>query len=94
MNKLTFTLAIIICAVAAATAQNRTMYKTYLANADSFYLAGDYTKAYSFYTALWDKETFPDNDPTCKEIFLADIADLEAAGIHHKDFEKVRVLLK
>jgi len=37
---------------------------------------------------------FPNDKRLCDEVFLKDIADLEAAGITHPDFEKVKQLFK
>jgi Leucine-rich repeat (LRR) protein len=42
----------------------------------------------------WKGKKFDEKDEkTCNETFLQDIADLEAAGITHPDFAKVRALL-
>ena len=42
----------------------------------------------------WKDKHFPNDERPCKEVFLQDIADLEATGIKHKDFKKVKKLLK
>lgn len=56
-----------------------------------YVLNNEFEKAKPIYMEWKDKQF--DNSRTWKEVFLADIADLEAAGIKHKDFEKVRELL-
>ncbi|MFN0214819.1 MAG: hypothetical protein ACKVT2_11235 [Saprospiraceae bacterium] len=40
----------------------------------------------------WKGRQFPDNGGQCDEVFLKDIQDLEAAGITHPDFGKVKQL--
>ena len=52
---------------------------------------GKYAEAEKIYLALKDK---PINNATYKETFLADLIELEKAGITHKDVEKIRILLK
>lgn len=42
----------------------------------------------------WKDKHFPEDGRFCKEVFLADIKELEAAGIKHKDFKKVKKLLE
>ncbi len=42
----------------------------------------------------WKNKYFYIGEETCKEIFLQDLKELEQAGITHKDFERVRELLK
>lgn len=44
--------------------------------------------------AKWKGKTFPDGGEPCNKLFLQDIAELEAAGIVHPDFEKVKAMLK
>lgn len=41
----------------------------------------------------WQGKTFPDTQEECNPIFLKDIADLEKAGVSHKNFKKVKKLL-
>ena len=52
---------------------------------------GNYTEAEKIYLALKDK---PYNKTTYKETFLADLEELEKAGITHSDVAKIRELLK
>lgn len=40
----------------------------------------------------WRGKSFPNSGGNCDEIFTQDIATLEAEGIMHPDFEKVRIL--
>ncbi|MBC7777963.1 MAG: leucine-rich repeat domain-containing protein [Phycisphaerae bacterium] len=42
----------------------------------------------------WKGQKFPDDERLCDDVFLQDIQDLEAAGITHPDFEKVKQLFK
>lgn len=42
----------------------------------------------------WKDKHFPKDSRFCKEAFFLDIKDLEAAGITHKDFVKVKELLR
>ncbi len=58
-----------------------------------YVLNNEFDKAKPVYLEWKDKQ-LPGQDRTFKEAFLQDIADLEAAGIKHKDFKKVRELLK
>jgi len=58
-----------------------------------YVLNNEFEKAKPIYLE-WKDKRFPNDSRTWKEVFLQDIADLEAAGIHHPDFEKVRKLLK
>ena len=57
-----------------------------------YVLNKQYELAKPIYLEWKDKKY--DNERTWKEVFLQDIADLEAAGIKHKDFKKVRELLE
>ena len=57
-----------------------------------YVLNNEFDKAKPIFIEWKDKQF--DDDRTWKEVFLADIADLEKAGITHKDFAKVRELLK
>ncbi len=58
-----------------------------------YVLNNEFKKAKPIYLE-WKDKHFPNDKRTCKEVFLQDIKDLEAAGIKHKDFDKVRKLLK
>ena len=42
----------------------------------------------------WKNKSFPDYEGYCNDIFLQATADLEAAGITHPNFAKVRLLLE
>ena len=42
----------------------------------------------------WKGKNFHNDNRLCDDVFLKDIQDLEAAGITHPDFEKVRQLFK
>ncbi len=57
-------------------------------------LQGKYPQAEPIYKALKDTPYEQDKSKTYRPIFLDDIATLEKAGITHKDFERVRALLK
>ncbi|MBN2893362.1 MAG: leucine-rich repeat domain-containing protein [Bacteroidales bacterium] len=58
----------------------------------AYVLNNQYENAEPIYLEWKDKQY--DDDRIWKEVFLQDIADLEAVGIKHKDFEKVRKLLE
>ena len=52
---------------------------------------GKYAEAEKIYITLKDK---PYNKATYRETFLADLNELEKAGITHPDIAKIRALLK
>ncbi len=58
-----------------------------------YLLNNQYPEAEKIYLK-WKGKSFPNNKRLCNDIFLADIATLETAGITHPDFAKVRLLLK
>jgi len=58
-----------------------------------YVLDNEFEKAKPIYLE-WKDKHFPGDERFCKEVFLKDIKELEAAGIKHKDFKKVRDLLK
>jgi tetratricopeptide (TPR) repeat protein len=59
-----------------------------------YLLNNQYAEAEKIYLK-WKGKSFPGyNDQPCNDIFLQDIATLEAAGITHSDFERMRLLLK
>ena len=58
-----------------------------------YVLNNEFAKAKPIYLK-WKDKHFPDDKRFCKEVFLQDIKDLEAAGIKHKGFKKVRKLLE
>ena len=58
-----------------------------------YLLNNQYPQAEAIYLKLKGK-SFPGDKRLCKDVFLKDIAALEAAGITHPDFERVRALLK
>ena len=57
-----------------------------------YVLNNEFSKAKPIYTK-WKDKHFPNDERFGKEVFLSDIKDLEAAGITHPDFAKVRKLL-
>jgi tetratricopeptide (TPR) repeat protein len=57
-----------------------------------YVLNNQYAEAEKIYLK-WKGKNFPNDKRLCDEIFLADIAALEQAGITHPDFEKVKKLL-
>ncbi len=58
-----------------------------------YVLNNEFEKAKPIYLE-WKDKHFPNDDRLCREVFLQDIKDLEAVGIHHKNFKKVKELLK
>lgn len=62
--------------------------------ATALVLQGKYSQAETIYKALKDIPYEQDKSKTYREIFLEDLAALEKAGITHKDFVRVRKLLK
>ena len=58
-----------------------------------YLLNNEYAEAEKIYLK-WKGKNFSDDERLCDEVFLADIADLEKAGISHSDFEKVRKLFE
>ncbi|MCB9291552.1 MAG: leucine-rich repeat domain-containing protein [Lewinellaceae bacterium] len=57
-----------------------------------YLLDGQWEEAEKVYRK-WKGKSFPNDHRITNAVFLKDIADLEAAGIIHPDFEKVRRLL-
>jgi tetratricopeptide (TPR) repeat protein len=57
-----------------------------------YLISNQWKKAKSIYEA-WKDKSFKDNARWAKDIFLADIADLEKAGVKHKDFVRAKKLL-
>jgi len=58
-----------------------------------YLLNNQWPKAEKFYLK-WQGKMFPNDKRLCDEVFLQDISDLEAAGITHPDFEKVKQLFQ
>jgi len=58
-----------------------------------YLLNGRYDKAEPIYLK-WKGKQFPDDERLWDEVFLQDIAELEAAGINHPDFAKAKALFK
>lgn len=58
-----------------------------------YVLADHWSEAEKVYRK-WKGKFFPDTGNPANDVFLQDITDLEAAGIHHPDFVKVRKLLR
>ena len=58
-----------------------------------YLLNNQYPQAEAIYLK-WKGKSFPDDERNCNDTFLQDIAVLEAAGITHPNFEKVKQLLK
>jgi len=60
--------------------------------APAYLLNGQYGQAEVIYKKWKGKEFVEADEDTAEATFLQDIADLEAAGITHPDFEKVKQL--
>ena len=58
------------------------------------YLLNDQWEEAEVVYLRWKGRGFPNDDRLCDEVFLQDIADLEAAGIIHPNFAKVREMFK
>jgi len=71
---------------------SQTWIKTNLAL--GYVLNNDWKEAEKIYSAYKGKKYEADDSKTWNEIFLKDIEDMEAEGVKHKDFEKVRQLMK
>ena len=66
--------------------------RVYTKLALGYLLSSQYSKAEAIYLQWKGKHFYQDNR-LAEEVFLKDLDDLEAAGITHPDFSKVRKLL-
>ncbi len=56
-----------------------------------YLLNNQFGKAEEIYLK-WKGKKFPNDDKFCDEIFFQDILDLEAHGLQHPDFDKVKIM--